>query len=147
VKVDVEGAKKASDDATKAADEAAKALAEDKPFTEQVTKLKAGPAAEANAARDAAAKAVADLTAKLGEANKTKDAATQALAAAKANLKELSSKQGRTVNGFKSTVWSVAFSPDGKLLAAGSHKALQVWDLSQPKELFPREEKQEETSE
>ncbi len=49
VKVDVEGAKKASDDATKAADEAAKALAEDKPFTEEVTKLKAGPVAEANA--------------------------------------------------------------------------------------------------
>ncbi|MBP88579.1 MAG: hypothetical protein CMJ64_17995 [Planctomycetaceae bacterium] len=147
VKVDIEGAKKASDEATKAADEAAKPLAGDKPFTEQVTKLKAGPAAEANTARDAAVKAAADLAAKLDQANKTKDGATKALADAKANLKALSAKQARVVNGFKSTVWSVAFSPDGKLVAAGSHKSLQVWDLSQPKELFPREEKKEESGE
>lgn len=148
VKIDVEGAKKASDEATKAADEAAKPLAGDKPFTEQVTKLKAGPAAEANAARDAAAKVAADLAAKLDQAKKTVDTATKALADSKAALKALTANQARVVDGFKSTVWSVAFSPDGNLLAGGSHKSLQVWDLSQPKELFPRApEKAEESGE
>jgi len=138
VKVDVAGAKKAADEATKAADEAAKPLAGDKAFTEQVNKLKAGPVAEANKARDAAAKAATDLAAKLTQANKTKDGATKALADAQAKLKDLSGKQSSQLDGFKATVWSVAFSPNGNVIVAGSHKSLRAWNLNQPKELFPR---------
>jgi len=146
VKVDVEGAQKAADEAVKAADEAAKALESDKEFTELVTKLKAGAAADAHKEQDTIAKQVADLTTNLEAAQKTKDGATAALTDAKAKLKELSAQQWREIGRFKSTAWCVAFSPDGKL-AAGSHKDLQGWDLTQPKELFPRADKPEaETS-
>lgn len=146
VKVDVEGAKKASDEAVKAAAEKAKALASDKAFTELVTKLNAGSSADAAKERDAAAKTAADLTAAVAKAQQVKEAATTALAAAKTALKELSGKQSTRLNGFKSTVWTVAFSPDGSRLAGGSHKALRVWDLTQPLELFPQAAKKDEES-
>ncbi|HUG69673.1 MAG TPA: WD40 repeat domain-containing protein [Pirellulaceae bacterium] len=142
VKVDVEGAKKAADDAAKASAEKAKALEADKEFTELVTKLNAGSAADATKEKDAVTKAAADLAAALTQAQQTKDAATKALADATAALKDLSSKQSTPLNGFKSTVWTVSFSPDGKRLAAGSHKTLRVWDLTELKELFPHVEKE-----
>ncbi|MBC8352187.1 MAG: WD40 repeat domain-containing protein [Planctomycetes bacterium] len=147
VKVDVEGAKKAADEAAKASAEAAKALAADKEFTALVTKLNAGSSADATKEQAAAAKVVVDLTASLTTAQQTKDAATKALADSTAALKDLSGKQSTPLNGFKSTVWTVSFSPDGKRLAAGSHKSLRVWDLTQPQELFPQAKKEEAAAE
>lgn len=144
VKVDVEGAKKAADEAAKASAEKAKPLAADKEFTELVKKLNGGSSADATKEKDAAAKVAADLAASLTKAQQTKDAASKALTGATATLKDLSSKQSTPLNGFKSTVWSVSFSPDGKRLAAGSHKRVRVWDLSQPLELFPQAEKESE---
>ncbi len=143
VKVDVEGAKKAADEAAKASAEKAKPLEADKEFTELVKKLDAGSSADAAKERDAAAKVAADLAENLAKAQQTRDAATGALAEATAALKEVSSKQSTALDGFKSTVWTVAFSPDGKRLAAGSHKTLRVWDLAEAKELFPHAEKDE----
>jgi len=142
VKVDVEGAKKAAEEAAKASAEKAKPLEADKEFTELVTKLNGVPSADATKERDAAAKVAPDLAENLAKAQQTKDAATKALADASAALKDLSSKQSKPLNGFKSTVWAVSFSPDGKRLAAGSHKAFRVWDLTEPKELFPHAEKE-----
>ncbi|MEO8496631.1 MAG: WD40 repeat domain-containing protein [Planctomycetota bacterium] len=147
VKVDVEGAKKAAEDAAKAAADAAKPLEADKAFTELVTKLNAGASADAAKERDAAAKVAADLAENLVKAQATKDAATSALAEATAALKDLSSKQSTSLDGFKTTVWAVSFSPDGKRLAAGSHKSLRVWDLAEAKDLFPHVEKAEVKSE
>ncbi|MCB9874128.1 MAG: WD40 repeat domain-containing protein [Planctomycetaceae bacterium] len=147
VKVDVEGAKKAADEAAAASAEKAKALEADKEFTELVKKLNGGSSADATKEKDAAVKAAADLEAGLSKAQQTKDSATKALADSSAALKDLSSKQSTPLDGFKSTVWTVSFSPDGKRLAAGSHKALRVWDLSTPQELFPHVEKAEATGE
>ncbi|MBI2478299.1 MAG: hypothetical protein HYV60_06550, partial [Planctomycetia bacterium] len=137
VKVDVEGAQKAADEAAKASAEKAKALEADKEFTELVKKLDGGSSADATKEKDAAAKVAADLATGLSNAQQTKDAATKALVDASAALKELSSKQSTPLDGFKSTVWAVAFSPDGERLAAGSHKTLRVWNLSKSQELFP----------
>lgn len=142
VKVDVEGAKKAAEEAAKAATDKAKALEADKVFTELVTKLNAGSSVDATKERDAAAKVAADLTEALTKAQQTKDGATKALADASAALKELSSKLSTPLDGFKSTVWAVSISPDGKRLAAGSHKELRVWDLAESKELFPHIDKE-----
>jgi hypothetical protein len=45
-----------------------------------------------------------------------------------------------------STAWCVAFSPDGKLLAAGTHASLHLFDVAGKAEKFPRkmEEKKPE---
>lgn len=142
VKVDVEGAKKAADEAAAASAEKAKALEADKEFTELVKKLNGGSSADATKEKDAAAKVAADLAAGLTAAQQTKDGATKALADASAALQDLSGKQSSPLDGFKSTVWTVSFSPDGKRLAAGSHKTLRVWDLSQRQELFPHADKE-----
>ncbi|MDA1050578.1 MAG: WD40 repeat domain-containing protein [Planctomycetota bacterium] len=147
VKVDVEGAKTAADEAAKVSAEKAKPLEADKEFTELVAKLNGGSSADAAKEKDAADKVAADLAEGLAKAQQTKDAATAALAEATAALKDLSSKQSTPLEGFNSTVWSVSFSPDGKRLAAGSHKALRVWDLAEAKELFPRVEKEEVATE
>ena len=138
VKVDVEGAKKAADDALKAADEAAKALESDKEFTEKVGKLKAGTAAEASAEKDAVEKSIAEMTDKVQKAQQTKDAATKALADAKAQQKDLADKQAKTLGGYESTVWTVAFSPDGAQVTGGSHKSLRIWNVAEGKEVFAR---------
>lgn len=147
VKVDTAAAKKVADDAAKAAADKAKALESDKDFTALVAKLNAGSAADATKEQAAAAKLAADLTASVTAAQKTIDAATKALADAKAQVKALAAKQSNKLNGFKSTVWTVAYSADGKRLAGGSHKALRVWDMTQPLELFPQKAKEEESGE
>ncbi len=47
-------------------------------------------------------------------------------------------KASQTLPKLKSSVWSVAFSPDGKLLAIGSHNdSLKLWDVGGKKEKFP----------
>ncbi len=142
VKADIEGAKKAAEEAAKVSADKAKALEVDKEFTELVAKLNSGSSADATKEKDTAAKVAADLAEALTKAQQTKDGATKALADASAALKDLSSKQSTPLDGFKSTVWAVSFSPDGKRLASGSHKALRVWDLTEAKELFPHVEKE-----
>jgi len=42
-----------------------------------------------------------------------------------------------TINGHKNTIWTVAFSPDGKYLATGSNDTtIRIWDLTSRKEVF-----------
>lgn len=43
-------------------------------------------------------------------------------------------KELATLNGGIS-LWSVVFSPDGKLLASGTHSAIKLWDVKSGKEL------------
>ena len=50
-----------------------------------------------------------------------------------------------TLGGYKSSVWSVAFSPDGKLLASGSHKeSIRVFKVENQEEVFPSPPVEEE---
>jgi parallel beta-helix repeat protein len=46
-----------------------------------------------------------------------------------------SSRELRTLSGHTSYVNSVAFSPDGKILASGSYKEIKLWDVATGKEL------------
>jgi WD40 repeat protein len=87
--------------------------------------------------KEDAEKAAADAQNKAKEAADKKTAAEKAAAEAAKKAQDLSSQIAVTLPGFKSTVWAVRFSPDGKALAAGSHAdALRVWDVESKKERF-----------
>ena len=52
--------------------------------------------------------------------------------------RELAEQLAKTLTGYKSTVWGVTFSPDGQLVASGSHNdSLKVWNVAELEELFP----------
>ena len=74
---------------------------------------------------------------------KSKDAATKQTAAekaaaeAKAKSKAISVKLATTLPPTTSTIWSVAYSQDGKTLAIGSHRdSIKLWDVAGKKERF-----------
>lgn len=135
---DNEFLKKAFDEVKAGADKAAaddtaksKALEADKEFTEKLTKLKAGPIEEAQKEKDAIQKLVDEGAAKVKAAEDKKAAAEKAITDAKQRLEQLSEQQAKTLGGSKSTVWGIAFSPDGKTIASGSHKdSIQIWEVA-----------------
>ena len=93
--------------------------------------------AENAAASQAAANAAAKVKAAVGK----KAAADKAVAEAKQKSRELAEQQAKTLPGYKSSVWSVSFSPDGKLIATGSHKdSIKIWNVADATELFPQPE-------
>ncbi len=47
-------------------------------------------------------------------------------------------KESAAVPGLKSSVWGVAFSTDGKLLAIGAHDSLHLWEVDGKKERFAK---------
>ncbi len=40
-----------------------------------------------------------------------------------------------TLTGHSDSVWSVAFSPDGRTLASGSHKTIKLWDVQNQRQI------------
>jgi len=140
-----EEAKAAVEAATKSAEEKTKAFAGDKEFAEKLKKFKEGPLADAVNARAEASKSATAAAEKVKDATQRQAAAEKAVAEARAKNKELAPQLNKTVAQHKSSVWSVAFSPDGKLLASGSHKdSLRVFEVNELKERFPQPEKNEE---
>ena len=142
-------AKAALDAATKAAAEKTKAFAGDKEFSAKLKKVKEGPVADADKEKAAADKASADAAAKIKSLTATKAAAEKAITEAKAKAQELADQQAKTIEGYKSSVWGVAFSADGKLVATGSHKdSLRVFETAgEFKELYPSPVEEEEEEE
>ena len=140
-----EEAKSAVEAATKSAEEKTKAFASDKEFTEKLKKIKEGPLADAIKEREAAVAAAAAAVKKVKDSIERQEAAEKAVAEARAKSKELAPQLNKTIAEHKSSVWSVAFSPDGSLLASGSHKdSLRVFEVGALKERFPSVEKQDE---
>jgi WD40 repeat protein len=133
----VEEAKAAAEVAGKAAEEQTKAFKDDKEFTEKLTKIKEGGADHARSEKTTSA-AAATESAKVVEVAKEKQAAAEKVVAElKEKSRELAKQQYEPFGEFNSSVWCVSFAPDGKL-ATGSHKALQLWNLSEGVELFPQ---------
>jgi WD40 repeat protein len=62
-------------------------------------------------------------------------AATTRSNEAKNPLAGLATKEGATLEGVNSKVRAVAFSPDGKTLAAGESKDISLWDLATGKKI------------
>ena len=141
-------ATKATQAAKKASDEKQKAVAGDKPLAEQLKKLAAGKIEDTQKAVGEAAKAATEMEAKVKNADQQKAAAEKGIADAQKQIKEIAGKQARDLAEHNSSVWAVAFSPNGALLASGSHKdSLRVWQLDGMKELFPRPVAEEGKSE
>jgi WD40 repeat protein len=62
--------------------------------------------------------------------------------------REAAAQVCKTLPEYGGTVWSAAFSPDGKLLATGGHRqAIKVWDLATGQERFPAPAKDEKAPE
>lgn len=136
-----EEAKAAAEAATKSADEKSKALESDKEFSEKLKKYREGAVDEANAEKDTLTKISDETAGKIKAAEEKKVAAEKAVEEAQAKTRELADQQSKNVADHKSSVWGVAFSSDGKLLATGSHKdSLRIWDTAEMKELFPHAE-------
>ena len=71
-------------------------------------------------------------------------AAEKAAAEAKAKSKAISAKLATTLPAGNSTIWSVAYSSDGKTLAIGSHRdSIKLWDVTGKKEKFAAPKKKE----
>ena len=139
IKRAIEEAKTAVEAATKAAAEQTKAFEGDKEFSEKLKKIKEGPLADAIAENAAATKAAADAPAKIKPAVEKKAAAEKAVAEAKQKSRELADKQAKNLAGYKSSVWTVSFSPDGSLVATGSHKdSIKIWKVADATELYPQ---------
>ena len=140
-----EEAKAAAEKVTKLAEEKTKAVESDKELTELLKKLKEGSLTNAIRKRDEANQAVADAEAKIKDATQRKETAEKAVAEAKEKSQELADQLAKTLAQHKSSVWSVAYSPDGKLIASGSHKdSLRIFESADSKERFPSPEKDEE---
>ena len=95
-----------------------------------------------DAAKDAAKKTAAEK--QLADAEKAvktvadkKTAADKAAAEAKTKVETLAVGLSTVVGGFKGSVWAVAFSPNGQVLATGSHDdGIRLWDVGTLKPLF-----------
>lgn len=133
-----EEAKAAAEAATKSADEKSKALESDKEFSEKLKKYREGAVDEANAEMATLNTTSEETAAKVKAAEEKKVAAEKVVEEAQQKTRELAEQQSKTLADHKSSVWGVAFSPDGKFLASGSHKdSLRVWAVAEMKELFP----------
>jgi hypothetical protein len=120
-------------------------LALDAASNEAATTAKAVETAKAAvtaAGNDAAKKAEAEKAVPEAEkaaqaAAEKKTAAEKTLADATAKAEEVFKQIGTPLPAYKSTLWTVAYSPDGKLLATGSHDdSLRLWDVEGKKFLF-----------
>jgi len=129
--------KAAATKAAAASTVAQKPLAAARAKAGQITKLSAASVKKSTMAKGAADKAVTAATNSLKAANAKKKTSAAAEKAAKAKSKTLLDKMARTIGGYKSTVWSVAFSPDSSSLATGSHKAVRIFSVKDWKERFP----------
>ncbi|MCH2123550.1 MAG: WD40 repeat domain-containing protein [Pirellulaceae bacterium] len=133
-----EEAKAALDKATAAADAAMKQYESDAEFTEKLKKAKEGTLDEAKAEIAALQVVTDEAVAKAQGLTEQMAAAEKAVAEATEKSKQLGEQVAKTLDGFKSAVWTVAFSPDGKRLASGSHKdSIRIWDFENNAELFP----------
>ncbi len=141
----VEDAKAAADKATKDADEKIKVFASNKEFTDLLTKLKGAAKDEAIAEKSKMDKESEVLTAKVAEGEAKKGEVEKSLDGVLAERQKLYDQQSTTLSGYKSTVWSAAFSLDGQTLATGSQRVgaesrtntIRVWKIADNTEVFP----------
>jgi len=72
-----------------------------------------------------------------GPASKPPEATNAKGSEANNPLAGLDTKKGATLKGVNAKVWAVAFSPDGKTLAAGEANDISLWDLATGKKSGP----------
>jgi len=122
-----------------------KALAGDKEFAAVLKTLQAASTEDVEKKKAEISTPLADFDKQSKASEDAKQAAEKTLADSRVLIRELSQKQAVSVGSYKSSVWSVAFSPNGKQLATGSHRSnyaedkttLRVYEIAGSKRLFP----------
>ncbi len=138
-------AKAAQKKAVDASNAKIKALAGDKEFSAVLKTLQAGKLEDVEKKKGEISGPLAEFDKQSKASTDAKQAAEKTLADSRTSIRELSQKQALSVGSYKSSVWSVAFSPNGKQLATGSHRAnyaedkttLRVYEIAGSKRLFP----------
>ena len=146
-------AKAAQKKAVDASNAKIKALAGDKEFSEVLKMLQAASTEDVEKKKAEISAPLAELDKQAKGAVDAKAAAEKSLAESKKAIRDISHKQATNLGEYQSSVWSVAFSPDGKHLATGSHRAnhaadkttLRLYDVASKKRLLgppPAKEKE-----
>jgi WD40 repeat protein len=137
-------AKAAQKKAVDASNAKIKALAGDKDFSAILKTLQAAAIAEVEKKKTEIRAPLAELDKQAKATLDAKVAAEKTVVESTAMTRDLSQKQSVTIGEYKSSVWSVAFSPDGKQLATGSHRTnyandkttLRLYEIAGSKRLF-----------
>ena len=122
-----------------------KGLAGDKEFSAVLKTLQAASLEDVEKKKGEISAPLADFDKQTKAAQEAKEAAEKTTLASRTAIRELSQKQAVSIGHYKSSVWAVAFSPDGKQLATGSHRAnyatdkttLRLFQVTDGKRLFP----------
>ncbi len=130
-------AKAAATKALAAVDAKIKLTAADKKLSEELGKLKQADAETLAKAKQSFTMEAAKAMEAAKQAQMRKTAAEQAQTAAKASLKQLVVALATPLGSHHSSVWTLAYSPDGKRLASGAHRVgseedtatIRIWAL------------------
>ncbi len=140
----VDEAKAAVGKLAKEVDAKIKSLGSDKKLAQSLAELKKADIDAVKKQQEAWAKEAADATGKHEELGRQSQAAEKALDQARRLLREFVDSLATDIGPLESSVWAVAYSPDGKWLATGCHRigretntdTVRIWRRSDRQSVF-----------